>query len=116
MRMKNNNRTEQQVMGSIAVVYAARRFANPFMLKLYALALSAVGIVALVSLSHVGANFIAAGHHGVPAVAIFLFSAVLGTSIMVQIALAVGAGASLSLLADAARSLRPTSRMQGRAA
>lgn len=119
MNMNNNNKKnsiEQQVMGSVAAVYAARRFANPFMLKVYALALSVVGILAFVSLSHVGANFVAVESHGALAAVLFIFSAVLGTSVVVQIALAVGAGALVSLGADATRSLRSVSLRQGRVA
>jgi hypothetical protein len=113
---KKINTIEQQVMGSVAAVYAARRFANPFMLKVYALVLSAAGIMAFVSLSHVGANFLAAQSHGAPAVSTFVFSAVTKTTLIVQCALAVGAFAFISLVLDATRSIRTTSFRQGRAA
>ena len=100
----------------MAAVYATRRFFNPFMLKVYALALSAAGILAFVSLSHVGANFLIVEHNGAFAVGIFLFSAILGTSIIVQIALAVGAGALASLAVDVTRSFRSNNFRQGRVA
>ena len=114
--MNTKTNIEQQVMGSVAAVYAARRFASPFMLKVYALALSVTGVALLVSLSHVGANLMAVESHGALAVGVFILSAVLGTSIVVQIALAVGAAASLSLAADATRSLRSLPARQGRVA
>ena len=111
------NSIEQQVMGSVAAVYAVRRFANPFMLKVYTLALSAVGVFAFVSLSHVGANFMAVEGHGAPAVSSFVFSAVTKTTLLVQLALVVGAIAFVSLFADALKSLRiPSFLRQGRAA
>ena len=114
--MDTSKKIEQQVMASVGVVHVARRLFNPLALKVYVLAFSVAGVATLVSLSHVGANFMTVESHGVLAVGIFFFSAVLGTSIIVQIALAVGALASVSLAADAVRSLRPAHRLQGRAA
>ncbi|MEI7719623.1 MAG: hypothetical protein WCI89_00205 [bacterium] len=115
--MNTKTNIEQQVMGSVAAVYVARRFFNPLAIKIYALALSAVGIVAFVSLSHVGANFLAAEHSGFSAMGAFSLSAVTKTTLLVQLALAIGVLALFSLLSDAFKSLRSSSfPRQGRAA
>ena len=105
-------------MGSIAAVYVARRFFNPLALKVYALAVSLAGILVFVSLSHVGANLLAVESHGASASAAgtFVVSALTRTTLLVQLALAVGTLAFLSLILDAARSLRSASLRQGRAA
>jgi hypothetical protein len=98
---------EQQVMAGVMVVYAARRLTSAFALKMYALALSAFGIVLFVSLSNVAENFTTVAEGGAASVAVFLFSAIVGTTAVVQLALAVGAFAAASLAVDAVRFVSP---------
>lgn len=98
---------EQQVMAGVMIVYAARRLTSAFALKMYALVASALGIMLLVSLSNVAENFTTVAQGGAASVAVFLFSAIVGTTAVVQLALAVGAFAVASLAVDAVRLVSP---------
>lgn len=100
---------EQKVMTNVAVIYIGRKFFGPTALKVYALALSALGITTFVSVSNVTANFTNAAQNGVESIVAFLIAAVLGTTIAVQLALFLGAAAIFSLIIDAARSFSPSS-------
>jgi len=97
---------EQKVMASVLVVYAGRKLRSVRALEIYTLVLSAAGIVSLVSVSHVAANFAAIAHGGLGGISVFVLSAVLQTKLMVQLALLVGAAALIALLVDATRSIR----------
>ncbi len=100
---------EQQVMANIAVIYTARKFFSRTALKVYALAVSALGIATFVSVSNVTANFSSVAQNGVESAVAFLVAAVLGTTLAVQIALLLGAAAVLSLVADAVKSFSASS-------
>jgi hypothetical protein len=91
---------EQQVMASVAVIYAVRKLTSRFAFEVYALVLSLAGVATLVSLSHVAANFLAASHAGPGGVSTFTLSAVLGTKLIVQLALLVGGIAAVALVVD----------------
>jgi len=93
-----SNNIEQKVMASVAVIYAARKLVSMTALKLYALVLSLGGIVAFVSISNVFANFVNVAQGGVGSIALFTISAVLGTTLLVQVALALCAAATISLV------------------
>ncbi|MDP4020612.1 MAG: hypothetical protein Q8P58_01020 [Candidatus Adlerbacteria bacterium] len=93
-----NSKLEQRVMGNIAVIYAARKLVSITALKLYALVFSLGGIVAFVSVSNVMSNFVNVAHGGVGSIALFTVSAVLGTTLLVQVALALCAAATISLV------------------
>jgi hypothetical protein len=95
---------ERQVMASVAVIYAARMLISVTALKLYVLVISLYGITAFVSVSHVMHNFEAVLQGGAPAVSVFLISAILSTTIIVQAALALCAVATISLVAPTVRS------------
>lgn len=97
---------EQKVMASVGVIYTARRLASMTALKVYALALSCVGLVAFVSVSNVLHNFVDAMSGGVGKVFSYSFVAVTSTTLPVQAVLMVGVLALLSLAADMARSLK----------
>ncbi len=97
------SKIEQKVMASVVVIYAVRRATSPFMLKMYTLVLSVVGIAAFVSLSHVTSNFMSAMQGGLPSIATFTATALLQTKFVVQLALVVGAAAVASLSIDVLR-------------
>jgi len=101
--MRNISKIEQQVMASVAVIYSVRHATSPFMLKLYAVVLSAAGIVAFVSISHVASNFVAVMQGGLPSIANYTTTAVLHTTLIVQLALVVGIAALISMMLDIAR-------------
>lgn len=98
-------RIQQQVMASVAIIYAIRQLTSSLALKVYGLTLSGAGIVAFVSLSNVFANFLSVANGGLSNIATFVLSAVLGTTLVVQLALVVGVLTLGLLLLDAARSL-----------
>lgn len=104
-------RIQQQVMASVAIIYALRQLTSSLALKVYGLTLSVVGIVAFVSLSNVLSNLALVAQGGVFNVGTFVLSAVLGTTLVVQMALVVGAITLGLLLVDAVRSL---ARVEGR--
>lgn len=97
---------EQNVMTNVAVIYLWRKCFGVTALKLYALALSAGGVVALVSITNVFANLVKVSEGGVGSIAFFLLSAVLGTTILVQAALVIGAFAAISLITPMFRGSR----------
>ncbi|MEI6864090.1 MAG: hypothetical protein WCK46_01825 [Candidatus Adlerbacteria bacterium] len=94
---------EQQVMASVAVVYTARRLTSRFALECYALALSFVGTVFFVSLPHVAANLSNVAGGGAGSIEAFIISAVLGTKLIVQLALVVGTCALVAMGVDMSR-------------
>lgn len=96
---------ERQVMASVGVIYAARTLASVTALKLYVLAFSAAGIAAFVSVPNVLQNFQAVIANGPDTAVFFVVSAILGTTLVVQCALAMGAVAALSLLVSGVRSV-----------
>lgn len=98
---------EQQVMASVAVIYATRMLVSATALKLYALAVSAAGIAAFASIPNVLHNLELVASSGPANVVFFILYAVLGTTIVVQFALAVGAAAAVSLLVSAVRGVLP---------
>lgn len=100
------NTLEEKVMANIALIYVVRTLTSRHALKLYALLLSVVGLIALVSLPNVAANFMQALSGGNAVT--FVLAAVVGTTILVQAALFVGTLAALSLLVDI---FRTTPRM-----
>lgn len=101
-RMSN---IEKNVMTSVAVIYASRRLTGGTALKMYALFLSLVGIVFYVSLPHVFENLSVVAQGGITSVGFFTVSAILSTTFLVQVAVLLGVLSSLSLFADAVRSL-----------
>ncbi len=103
--MNQHSKIEQQVMAGVGVVYTARRLSSPLAIKLYALALSVVGLVVFVSLPHVAANFMNVARGGVGSIEGFALTAVLRTTIVVQLALGIGIFAIVSLLSDVVRSV-----------
>ena len=97
---------EKNVMASVRVIYGMRLLGSRVMLECYALMLSCIGIATLVSIPHVAHNFFIVANHGIAGAGPFLFSAIIGTRILVQIALVVGGGAFFLLFWDVIRSLR----------
>ncbi len=97
---------EERVMMNVATVFALRKLGSATAIKLYALVLSLGGVVAFVSISNVIANLVKVAEGGVGSVAFFAVSAVLGTTLVVQVALLLGAFAAISLVAPALRSSR----------
>jgi len=97
-------------MASVAVIYLGRQLTSLFALKIYGLMLSVVGIGAFVSLTNVFANFLNVARGGVYDVATFAVYAVMGTTLVVQLAVGVGAVALAFLLRDAVRSFGPHER------
>ncbi len=104
------SKIEQQVLASVAVIYAARKLTSAFAFKVYGLVVSALGIAAFVSLSNVMANFASVADGGLANIVTFVVSAVLGTTLVVQLALALAAFASGSLVVDVARLFTQSSK------
>ena len=98
------SKIQQKVMAGVAIIYTARLLTSAVAFKVYGLMLSFVGIVAFVSLSNVVSNFASVAQGGVFNIGTFVLSAVLGTTLVVQLALVVGVTLGL-LLVDATRSL-----------
>ncbi len=102
------SKIEQQVMANVTLIYAARIATSATALKLYTLALSVLGLAALVSISNIAANFVnVLTQGGVGGVLGFVISALLGTTIVVQLTLAVAAASAALLVAPV---LRPSGR------
>lgn len=96
---------EQQVMGSVAVIYAVRQLLSATAMKVYVCAASLYGIASLVWVARVFENLATVGAAGSLQ---FMVAAVLNTDTLVQLALLVGTFALFSLLFDFARSLAPS--------
>ena len=95
---------EQQVMASVAVIYAARKLVSFQAVVCYALVLSIFGISLIVSVPHVLQNFSSVARGGVPSILTFLGVAITGTKLMVQLGLLVVIFALGSLTASFFRS------------
>ena len=89
MTKENRSSIEQQVMASVAVIYAARSLMSFQALVCYALVVSLFGISQLVSVPHVLQNFSSVARGGFPSTLVFLQSAVTGTTLLVQLGLLV---------------------------
>jgi hypothetical protein len=98
---------EQRVMANVAVIYTARKMLSRTALKAYVFFLSLVGVAFFVSVPHITQNLEKVAHGGVGSVALFIFTAILSTTIIVQIALLLGAIAFASFVADFVRNNRP---------
>ncbi len=98
---------EQKIMANVAMVYTARKMVGRTALKFYTLVLSFVGIAFFVSVPHVAQNFGGVAQGGVGSVMFFVLTAVLSTTILVQIALLLGVVAFASLVGDYLRRSRP---------
>lgn len=96
---------EQQVMAGVALIYTARALVSATALKLYALVASFGALVFFASVPNVLHNVqVVATNGGLPNVVLFIVYAILGTTIIVQFALAIGAVAFVSLLISGVRS------------
>ncbi len=104
------SKIEQQVMAGVAVVYAARKLTSRLALECYALALSVAGLAFFASLPHVFANLAQVAQGGAVSIGVFFISAVLGTKLVVQLALLIGAVALVAMGVDIARSSAPARR------
>ncbi len=91
---------EQQVMGSVAVIYTARALTSFQALVCYALVASMFAISLLVSVPHVLENFASIARGGAPSIITFAEAAVMGTTFMVQLGLLVAIFALGSLCAS----------------
>lgn len=96
---------EKQVMAAVGLIYVGRRLTSAVAVKVYGLLLSFAGIGMFVSLSNVAANLASVMQGGIASVGVFLLSAVMSTTFVVQLALLVGGIAIVSLLRDAVRLL-----------
>lgn len=99
---------ERNVMASVAVIYTVRKLLSPLALQWYALAISVVGIAMFVSVPNVAQNFQAVAGGGVSSIMTFVFSAILSTTVVVQLWLLLGSAAILSLFVRVARSFTST--------
>ena len=97
---------ERQVMASVALIHTARRLVSWTALKVYVLAASFWGIVVLVHVSAVAANFTNVAQNGVGDTLVYLLTAVFSTNLLVQLALILVVGTLASLLVDIVRSRR----------
>jgi hypothetical protein len=101
------SKIEQHVMASVAAIYAVRKLTGATALKCYTFVLSLIGVSFFVSLPHVAQNFEHVMNGGVGSAAFFVLSAVLGTTLIVQLALILGVAALASLAADFMKTGRP---------
>ncbi len=99
-----SNNIERNVMASVAVIYTARKFLSPLALQWYALAISFAGLAMFVSLPHVAQNFQAVASGGMASIMTFALTAVVSTTIVVQLWLVLGSAAVISLFFRIARS------------
>ena len=97
------SKIEDQVMGSVAVIYGVRALVSPVALACYA-GVSCVAIASVVSVPHVAQNFAASAQGGVPHIIGFTIAAIVGTQLVVQLGLLIATLASTSLLVSVARS------------
>lgn len=102
--MKN---IEQNVMASVAVIYAARKLISPLALQLYVLMISFGGLVLFVSVPSVAENFQNVAQGGIPSIMTFVTTAVMSTTLIVQLWLLLGSAAVVSLFFRVARALAP---------
>jgi len=93
------SKIEQQVMAAVGVLYLARIATS----KVYALLFSFVGIAMFASLPNVVHNFGMVTANGLPSTLTYIVAAVLGTKIIVQLALVIGVVAGFLLFVDVAR-------------
>lgn len=98
------SKIEQQVMAGVAVIYVVRTLTSRTALELYTLALSFAGVAMFASLPHVATNFSHALGGGGAAVLTFALFALTHTSVVVQLATALGALALCALVADIIKS------------
>ncbi|TSC68216.1 MAG: hypothetical protein G01um101456_722 [Parcubacteria group bacterium Gr01-1014_56] len=104
MTKENRSSIEQQVMASVAVIYAVRQLLSFQAVVYYALILSLFGISQLVSVPHVLENFSSVARDGFPSILVFIESAVTGTTLLVQLGLLVAIFAVGSLFSSFIRS------------
>lgn len=97
------SKIEQNVMGAVAAIYAGRLATSAMALKIYALLVLCVGIVFLVSVQNVFINLSHVAQGGVSSTILFIISAILGTTLIVQCVLALSAVTFISLFADMMR-------------
>jgi hypothetical protein len=101
----------QKVMASVLVVYFARKATSRTALECYALFLCAFSMTLLVSLPNVFQNLLAVAQSGLPAVGLFVLSALSNTSHVVQLMVLVGVVASALIVLDALKALRESPRL-----
>lgn len=97
----STSKIEQQVMASVATIYAVRKLFSATALKLYVCVLCLWGLGQLVWVARVFENLSTAGLQGF---ANFALSAVLNAETLVQLILLLGALVFVSLLLDLVRS------------
>lgn len=94
------SKIEQQVMASVAALYAARQLTSATALKLYVCVLALFGIAKLVWVARVFENL---ANVGTGKFFEFIFVAVVNTDVWVQVALVVLAVAGVGLIRDLLR-------------
>ena len=99
------SKIEQQVMASVAVIYAARALTSRTALEFYVFFLSVWGIGRLVWVSKVFENFSLVEKQGLGAMSNYILYAVEHTHLAVQLTLLVAAVALISLVIDLVRSV-----------
>jgi hypothetical protein len=107
--MNNRSNIEEQVMASVAVIYTTRKLVSRTALKLYVFLLSVVGITFFVSVPHITQNFEHVARGGVGSIMNFLVTALLSTTLVVQVAVLLGVLALFSLIFDVVRSFTTSS-------
>jgi len=91
-------------MAGVGAFYVLRRATSRTAFEIYAIALSFLGVVYFVSLPHVVSNFVHVAQGGLPSITTFALAAVLGTKLIVQVALFIGAATLVSLVVNLSRS------------
>jgi hypothetical protein len=87
-------------MASVLIVYTLRHVLSAYMLKIYALTAAALALVFTVSLPHIAENMMQVGLAGTGS---FIVSAVLSTTVSVQIMSAVAVCMGALLVRDSLR-------------
>lgn len=104
------SKIQQNVMASVALIYAARTLLGPVALKFYVLLASVWGIGRLVWVSKVFENLAVAEKSGLTAVGNFALAAIEHASTSVLLVLVVAAVAACLLLFDVVRAAAPRGR------
>lgn len=92
-------------MASVRIIHAGRALTSAVAVKVYALALSIVGIATLVSVSHVMTNFMVVAHGGMPSISSFIIVALMNTKLLVQVAVVLGGISFGFLVRDAVHAI-----------
>lgn len=95
---------ENNVMATVRTVYGARKLITVTAIKAYVLVAATLSVWKLVWVTRVEENFLQVASGGLPAMGSFVLSAIMNTSLLVQLVLFIGAFAFFLFIRDITRS------------